>query len=103
MKVMYMYLLLAHNLIARRVILKFSTLGTRCRISSVTRQPRYRKNIFVNEKDSNGGTPLCYAAWNDSVEVAELLLDAGADPKIINNFGIKHELWKDNKKIVRAK
>ena len=32
-------LLFAHSLIARSVILKFSLLGTRCKISSVTRQP----------------------------------------------------------------
>lgn len=41
----------AHSLMALRVSLKFSMLGTRCRISSVTLQPENNGNYFSNVPD----------------------------------------------------
>jgi ankyrin repeat protein len=37
-----------------------------------------------NQQDVDGWSPLCYAR---SIEVAEALLAAGADPSLANDFG----------------
>ena len=36
-------------------------------------------NAKSEDKDGNGGTPLCYAAWHGRKEIAELLIVEGAD------------------------
>ena len=39
----------------------------------------------LNTKDSEDGTPLHHAAWNDHKEVAELLIEKGA---VVNALGV---------------
>ena len=41
----------------------------------------------VNERGAFGHTALCAAAVNNKVDVAKVLLDAGADPHMIDDFG----------------
>lgn len=41
----------------------------------------------INAKDENGMTPLIYAACRGHVECIKLLLDAGADVSITDNWG----------------
>jgi len=42
---------------------------------------------YVDSQDSNGDTPLILAVKNGYVEVAEVLLQHGADPNIQNDLG----------------
>ncbi|HTL01497.1 MAG TPA: ankyrin repeat domain-containing protein [Vicinamibacterales bacterium] len=41
----------------------------------------------VNAKDTQGITPLMYAAWVGSADAMKVLLDRGADPNIANSSG----------------
>ena len=41
----------------------------------------------VNTKDTQGVTPLMYAAWVGSVDAMKALLDGGADPNLTNSSG----------------
>jgi|TARA_B100000315_G_scaffold107356_1_gene98529 ankyrin repeat protein len=43
-----------------------------------------RGHNFINAKDKNGNTALMYAASNDKIDIAKILLDAGADVNAIN-------------------
>ena len=44
-------------------------------------------------RDARGNSPLMYAAALGSVESMRLLLDAGADPNIANNFDATPLMW----------
>jgi ankyrin repeat protein len=44
----------------------------------------------VNDKDNEGSTPMHNAAYKGNVDCIQLLLDAGADPNIPDNFGIRY-------------
>jgi ankyrin repeat protein len=51
---------------------------------------KIREGIDVNIRDENGWTPLMYAAWyNQNPEVVKILLEAGADAKLVDDFGKK--------------
>ena len=41
----------------------------------------------VNSKDTQGITPLMYAAWVGSAGAMKTLLDRGADPNLVNSQG----------------
>ena len=47
-----------------------------------------RQGANPNERDSDGSTPLAWAATRSNTEIAGLLLNAGADPNITNELGI---------------
>ena len=42
---------------------------------------------FVNEKEEHGWTPLTVAVYNGSLDIAKLLLAAGANPEVVNSNG----------------
>jgi Ankyrin repeats (3 copies)/SLBB domain len=44
-------------------------------------------HINVDVPDQSGGTALMYAAQHGSVDIADLLLKAGADPRLKNSWG----------------
>ena len=44
--------------------------------------------IDVNLADSDGNTPLMASAMNGSVMIARLLLEAGANPRVSNKWGM---------------
>ncbi len=46
----------------------------------------------INTQDSNGMTPLHYAAANLSYNVAKLLIESGADTSIVDRYG-NEPLW----------
>jgi len=53
-------------------------------------QAMIREGVDVNNRDENGWTPLMYAAWyNQNPEVVKVLLEAGADAKLVDDFGKK--------------
>jgi hypothetical protein len=41
----------------------------------------------INEKDSNGATPLMHAIWSKKPDVAKYLIESGADVKANDNYG----------------
>ena len=41
----------------------------------------------INHRDYYGMTPLMYAAWSGSLDVAKILVEHGADPHLCNNMG----------------
>src|SRR5579863_8836264 len=44
-------------------------------------------------RDASGNSPLMYAAVLGSMESMRLLLDAGADPNVANNFDATPLMW----------
>lgn len=44
-----------------------------------------RYGALINAKDHNGDTGLIRAAWKNKFEMAKLLIELGADPKIRSN------------------
>ncbi len=46
-----------------------------------------RRNIDINEADSDGFTPLMEAAMNNHIFILSLLLDKGADINLVNRIG----------------
>jgi ankyrin repeat protein len=47
-----------------------------------------KQNSNPNERDSDGSTPLAWAATRTNSEIAAMLLKAGADPNLTNELGI---------------
>src|SRR5699024_9969937 len=59
----------------------------------------------VNAPGPEGATPLMMAAWANSQDMAQLLLDAGADPTLITDSGDDVIDWaelKGNTKLAKA-
>ncbi|KAL3768345.1 hypothetical protein ACHAWO_006748 [Cyclotella atomus] len=52
-----------------------------------------RKYSLANAKTSAGNTPLMWACWSGSIEVAKLLVSAGADPHVRNDNGVSIAHW----------
>jgi ankyrin repeat protein len=52
-----------------------------------------RKYSFANAKTSAGNTPLMWACWSGSIEVAKLLVSSGADPNVRNDNGVSLAHW----------
>src|SRR5262245_3461904 len=46
-----------------------------------------QQKVDVNAAETNGTTPLHYAAYQEDVELVDRLLKAGAKPSIVNEFG----------------
>ena len=47
----------------------------------------------VNAKRNDGDTPLHWAAWNNYLEVAQLLISSGAEVDVENNAGNTPLRW----------
>lgn len=47
-----------------------------------------KKIVDVNKKDNMGRTALMYATLGNSIQIANELLSSGADPRLVDNFGI---------------
>ncbi len=47
-----------------------------------------RQGLNPNERESDGSTPLAWAANRTNTEIAAILLKAGADPNVTNELGI---------------
>ena len=47
----------------------------------------------INERDGQGSTVLHYAALNPNIEIAQFLIERGADVHAVNNGGEKPFLW----------
>ena len=47
-----------------------------------------KKIVDVNKKDSMGRTALMYASLGNSIQITNELLSSGADPRLVDNFGI---------------
>ncbi len=52
-----------------------------------------RKGVDVNAKDSDGATPLMYAALYAAPECMKLLLEKGADPNAKSAAGVAALMW----------
>ena len=52
-----------------------------------------RKQSLANAVTSSGNTPLMWACSSGSIEVAKLLISAGADPSVCNNNGANAAHW----------
>ena len=48
---------------------------------------KYKADINATHPDLEGGTPLLVALFNNFVDIAQFLLDAGADPNISSDEG----------------
>ncbi|KAL3791595.1 hypothetical protein HJC23_012185 [Cyclotella cryptica] len=52
-----------------------------------------KKQSLANAMTSSGNSPLMWACWSGSLDVAKLLIAAGADPKVRNDNGISAAHW----------
>jgi ankyrin repeat protein len=43
--------------------------------------------VDINSLDHNKQSPLCYAVGNNHVECVRILLDLGANPNLVQNWG----------------
>ena len=67
---------------------KLAEIMEACKVDDLeTIQKMSYLSYFVNEKDEHGWTPLTVAVYNGYMEIAKLLLAAGANPYVVNNNG----------------
>jgi ankyrin repeat protein len=52
-----------------------------------------KKQSLANAMTSSGNSPLMWACWSGSDDVAKLLLGAGADPQMRNDNGLSAAHW----------
>jgi ankyrin repeat protein len=51
-------------------------------------QSLLKKKVDVNVRQSDGATPLSWAAYHDDLDLAELLISAGANVNAANDYGV---------------
>jgi len=51
-------------------------------VERILKQEEYNPDFTINQKDENGGTPLWWAAFNNSLALVQLLLKHNADPNM---------------------
>jgi hypothetical protein len=62
-------------------------LDSACIVNDVATVCRLAKRCDVNKLDHNGQTALCYAAGNNHGDCVRVLLDNGAEPNRVQNWG----------------
>jgi hypothetical protein len=62
-------------------------LRSACIVNDTATVARLAKRVDVNALDHNKQTALCYAVGNNHVECVRILLDHGADPNRVQNWG----------------
>ncbi|KAI9264086.1 hypothetical protein BDA99DRAFT_604556 [Phascolomyces articulosus] len=63
------------------------------KVTQLLKDPQYRSFIDIDAKDEDGATPLIYAACFGKVEIAQLLLEAGAKTDIQDSSGWSALMW----------
>ncbi|KAJ1444699.1 ankyrin repeat-containing domain protein [Pelagophyceae sp. CCMP2097] len=61
-----------------------------CEGQSVLSEPSAEAKVFftnVNRRDAKGWSPIAVAVFHDQKHAARLLLDHGADPELVNQYG----------------
>ena len=53
-----------------------------------------QKKVDVNAASSDGSTALHWAVHRDALDVVDLLLAAGANPKAANRYGVTPSRWR---------
>ncbi|KAI9310141.1 hypothetical protein BX666DRAFT_2011308 [Dichotomocladium elegans] len=67
--------------------------GQTDRVAQLLTDPDFRKFIDINAKDEDGTTPLIYAACFGKVDIAQMLLEAGAKTDIQDASGWSALMW----------
>ena len=62
-------------------------LRSACIVNDKNTVARLAKRVDVNQLDHNKQTPLCYAVGNNHLDCVRILIDHGADPNRIQNWG----------------
>ncbi|KAI8143109.1 hypothetical protein BJV82DRAFT_515389 [Fennellomyces sp. T-0311] len=67
--------------------------GNVAQVTQLLNDDRYRPYIDIDAKDDDGATPLIYAACFGKVEIAKVLLEAGAKTDIQDSSGWSALMW----------